>query len=85
MKNDYYVYTIYSIKSKIICVGLSVNPIKGLQEHNYGMTKSTKPHRPWSILYKEKIGSRIDTRKKEKYLKSGIGKEFLKSLLNKPL
>jgi putative endonuclease len=85
MKSDYYVYAIHSIKHKIIYVGLSTDPEKRLRDHNYGMTKSTKPYRPWSILYKEKIGSRIDARKREKYLKSGIGKEFLKTLLNMPL
>ncbi len=85
MKNDYYVYAIYSIKNSSIYVGLSASPEKRLQGHNYGMTKSTKPHRPWAMFYKEKIGDRVNARKKEKYLKSGIGKEFLKSLLHKPL
>lgn len=85
MKSDYYVYAIYSIKQKIIYVGLSTNPDKRLQGHNQGMTKSTKPFRPWKIFYKEKVGNRKSARKREKYLKSGIGKEYLKSIVNMPL
>jgi putative endonuclease len=33
------------------------------------------------LVYYEKAGSRIEARKREKYLKSGCGKEFLKSII----
>jgi putative endonuclease len=51
-----------------------------LKEHNFGKTKSTKGFIPWKLIYQEQIGARSDARKREKYLKSGVGKEFLKSL-----
>jgi putative endonuclease len=51
-----------------------------LKEHNFGKTKSTKGFIPWKLIYQEQIGVRSDARKREKYLKSGVGKEFLKSL-----
>ena len=35
------------------------------------------------MIYQEECGtSRIDARKREKYLKSGIGREFLKNIIN---
>ena len=75
----YHVYAIKNGKGRIY-VGISTNPEKRLLEHNAGMTKSTKPYRPWILIYKKFIGSRQEARNAEKKLKSGYGKEFLKSL-----
>jgi putative endonuclease len=52
-----------------------------LKEHNNSENKSTKAYAPFKLIYSEQFPTRIDARKKEKYLKSGIGKEFLKSLV----
>jgi putative endonuclease len=52
-----------------------------LKEHNDGKTKSTRGFRPWRLIYKEEAINRAEARKREIYLKSGIGKEFLKSLV----
>jgi len=59
---------------------MSESPEKRLLGHNSGETKSTKGFRPWVLIYKESIGSRENARKREKYLKSGIGREFIKNL-----
>uniref|UniRef100_F4C1B0 Excinuclease ABC C subunit domain protein n=1 Tax=Sphingobacterium sp. (strain 21) TaxID=743722 RepID=F4C1B0_SPHS2 len=76
----YYVYAIRSERDGRIYVGLSQNVEKRLNEHNEGRTKSTKGYIPWKLIYKEEVGNRLTARKREKYYKSGIGKEFLKSL-----
>ena len=52
------------------------------KEHNAGKTKSTKGYRPWRLVYSEDIGDRKAARDKEKYYKTGSGKEKLKKLLN---
>ena len=78
-------YTVYAIKSKIdsrIYVGFTVDVERRLKEHNSGKTKSTKGYCPWELIYTEKIEKRIDARKREKYLKSGVGKEFLKNKMD---
>lgn len=77
------IYFVYALKSDVdgrIYVGFSSDVDKRLIEHNSGKTKSTKGYRPWVIIYTEKVISRKAAREKEKYYKSGIGKEFLKSL-----
>ena len=51
-----------------------------IAEHNNGENKSTKACRPFKLIYSETFPDRISARAKEKYLKSGIGKEFLKML-----
>ncbi len=51
-----------------------------LREHNSARVFSTKGYVPWKLIHKEEIGDRIAARKREKYFKSGIGKEYLKSI-----
>ena len=49
-----------------------------LNQHNSGKTKSTKGYKPWKLLFFEEFETRQEARKREKYLKSGIGKEYIK-------
>ena len=79
----YYVYALSSLVKKYIYVGMTKDIERRISEHNTGKNRSTKAYKPFSLIYKEEFLTRVDARKKEKYLKSGIGKEFLKSL-NKP-
>jgi len=78
-------FIIYALKSSVdnrIYVGFTTDIVKRLKEHNSGKTKSTKGYRPWNLFFNEEIvGTRIDARNREKYYKSGIGKEKLKLLI----
>ena len=76
----YFVYAIRSEKDSRIYVGLSTNVNKRIKEHNAGYVFSTKGFRPWKLIYKEELINRKEARKREKYLKSGVGKELLKSI-----
>ncbi|MBI5222235.1 MAG: GIY-YIG nuclease family protein [Candidatus Magasanikbacteria bacterium] len=76
-------YSIYAIKSGKdgrIYVGMSKGIEKRVKEHNLGQVFSTKGYRPWKLIYIEQVGTRNECRRKEKYYKSGCGKEFLKKL-----
>jgi putative endonuclease len=76
------VFYVYAIKSEIadwIYVGLTHNLDQGLAQHNQGYNKSTKPYRPFKLIYTEEHPDRISARKREKYLKSAAGKRFLRS------
>ncbi len=75
----FFVYVIVSeIKGLRFYVGFSQDLNKRLIEHNSGKTKSTKGYRPWKRFYNETFNTRIEAREREKYLKSGIGKEMIK-------
>jgi putative endonuclease len=74
----YFVYAISSLKRNYIYVGLTNNIERRLSEHNTGKNKTTKPYSPFVIIYVEECSSRIEARIKEKYFKSGIGKEKLR-------
>ena len=57
---------------------MTENLERRIEEHNSGKTKSTKGYRPWKLFFFEELPSRIEARKREKYLKSGVGKEYIK-------
>jgi len=75
-----FVYAIKSLVDGRIYVGMTKDVTKRIFEHNAGKTKSTKGYKPWQLIYTESVISRPEARRREKYLKSGVGKEFLKSL-----
>lgn len=77
----FYAYALISLKDSNLYIGISENPEKRLKEHNSGMSKSTKGRRPFKLIYKESLENRIEARKREKYLKSGFGREFLKTFM----
>ncbi len=77
----YYVYAIKSVARNYIYVGISENIIRRIHEHNSGKNKTTKPYKPFRLIHYETFPNRQLARQREKFLKSGIGKEFLKSLL----
>ncbi|MEP2239944.1 MAG: GIY-YIG nuclease family protein [Maribacter sp.] len=62
--------------------GMTNNLRKRIEEHNSGKNKSTKGFLPWVLVYNEEFETRIEARVREKYFKSGIGRAYLKSILN---
>jgi len=53
---------------------------KRILEHNRGKMKSTKAYVPWKLVYSEEYLDRMDARKREKFLKSGKGRDYIESL-----
>ena len=51
------------------------------KEHQAGKSKTTKPYRPFIVIYKEAFETGPEARTQEKILKTGAGKEFLKHLV----
>ncbi len=78
----FFVYVIKSTVDNRLYKGLTIDLEKRVKEHNFGKTKSTSPYKPWILVYCEKFNSRDEARKREKCLKSGVGREFLKNKLN---
>jgi putative endonuclease len=78
--NMYFVYAITSLSRNYIYVGLTNNFIRRIDEHQGGNNRTTKAYRPFKLILLEEYKTRIEARQREKYLKNGVGKEFLKSL-----
>ncbi|MDO8530423.1 MAG: GIY-YIG nuclease family protein [bacterium] len=74
----YYVYAISSTARKYIYVGITNNLNRRFSQHQNGKERTTAPYRPFRIILREERATRIEARQREKYLKSGIGKKWLK-------
>ena len=79
----YYSYILLSSKSHIFYFG-STKDLRGrLTLHNSGKIKSTKPHRPWTLVWYGVFTTEKEARDFELYLKTGSGKAFAyKRLIN---
>ena len=80
-KSNWYVYLIESQKDKLWYTGCTSNLIKRLKEHNDGKVHVTKSRKPFVLTYYEVSGNKYDAFTRERYLKSGMGKRYLKNRL----
>ncbi len=79
----YYVYVIRSQKDKRFYTGFTSDLQNRFQEHNAGRVFSTKGRGPFELIYCEACLNEQDALAREKYLKSGMGKRYLKNRLKR--
>ena len=77
----WYVYLLLSKKINKWYIGSTKDLQKRILTHNAGKNKSTKYGIPWKLIYYEVGLNKDDARAREKYLKSGVGRRFLKNRL----
>ena len=75
---EYYVYVLRSTKFERNYVGFTINLAKRLRQHNAGKNKSTKPYLPWKVLFFESFSTKAEALKREKFFKTGKGREYIK-------
>jgi putative endonuclease len=78
----YYVYVIKSIKDGKIYVGHTNNLTKRYKQHNQGLVKATNSRKPFRLLYYEACNILKDATSREKSLKTGFGRAYLKRRLS---
>jgi putative endonuclease len=66
-------------------IGYSANLRKRLRQHSQGGSFATSYRAPWKLIYYEAYLEQADALGREKYLKSGAGRRFLKSQLKEYL
>ena len=74
------VYVLQSRKRKYCYVGLTENLDRRVAQHEGGKERTTRPYRPFDLIHIEMFTTRPEARKREKYLKLGSEKEWLKHL-----
>jgi len=77
----YYVYVIKSLKDDNVYVGHTNDLVKRFKQHNDGLVESTKYRKPFKLLYYEASNILEDAIKREKSLKTGFGRAYLKRRL----
>ena len=78
-------HLVYVLKSRAdgrLYKGMTNNIERRIYEHSTGKHKSTRPYRPWNLVFTKEFNSREEAREFEKWLKSGVGREFLKEILD---
>lgn len=85
MKKFYYTYVLLSLKDRKWYTGSTSELRDRFKEHNKGYNFSTKGRGPFDLLYYEACWSKEDAEAREKFLKSGPGKKFLKNRLKRSL
>ena len=77
----FYIYVLYSYKDNRLYTGFTSDLKKRVSMHKNGSVYSTKYRRPLELIYFEGCLSEMDAKRREKYLKSGNGKIYLRNRL----
>jgi len=79
----YFVYCLYSESRDRIYVGHTDNLDRRFKQHCDGYVESTKPYRPYRMIYNEEQPDKSAAMKRERELKLSSGRKFLRSLIGK--
>lgn len=77
----FYTYILHSIKHDRLYIGSTEDLKRRLKEHNSGGVSSTKPYRPFELIYYEAHRSKTLARKAEIFYKTGQGRRQIKKKL----
>ena len=82
----FYVYVLYSLKSKRLYIGTTSNLEQRVEDHNKGLGgQYTRVNRPFKLVYYEAFLSKKDASKQEKFYKTGYGREVLRGKIEESL
>ena len=84
--NFHYVYIIESQNDRTHrYIGYTTDLRKRITDHNQGLNQSTKPFRPWKLIYYEACLNRDDAQRRERYSKTTQGWRLLQRRLKEYL
>ena len=76
----YTVYILYSENFNKHYTGFTSNLSERLDSHNEYGSDWTARYRPWKLIFTKEFGEKTQAMAYEKWLKSGVGREFIKSI-----
>ena len=77
----WWVYVLRSSTNGRLYTGSTNDLERRMAEHRRGKTRYTRHTGPFALVYSEEHATRIDARRRERFLKSGQGREELATLL----
>jgi len=77
-----FTYIIYSKSKDHYYIGSCRDIIQRLKRHNGGATSSTKPGRPWIVVWSISFITKTQALKQENYLKRMKSRVFLEKLIS---
>jgi putative endonuclease len=78
----YYVYVLRSLKDGRFYTGQTQDLKTRLELHNSGKMKYTGKFTPWELVYFETFDSRSEAMQRERFFKTGAGRDWLNRKLN---
>ncbi len=79
----FYTYVLQSEKDHRWYIGVTNDLRKRFKQHNDGESTWTKGRGPFSLVYYEMSLNAEDAQSRETYLKSGMGRRYLKNRLKR--
>ena len=79
----FYTYVLLSEKDNKLYVGWTEDLKQRLEDHNRGSVESTRHRRPFNCIYYEACVGRKDAIDREKQLKTGFGRAYLKRRISR--
>jgi putative endonuclease len=79
----FYTYVLKSEKNGQLYTGYTNDLRKRFKEHNDGKSAYTSIRRPYTLIYYEACKDKVDAETREKYLKTAMGKRYLKNRLKR--
>jgi putative endonuclease len=83
MDRFFYTYVLKSLKDGKFYIGWSDDLRSRIEKHNKGQVNSTKGRAPLKLVYYEACLSKEEAIKREKSLKTGFGRLYLKNRIGK--
>ena len=77
----FYTYVLESIKDRNIYIGYTDNLSRRIKQHNSGKVFATKSRLPLLLIYYEACLDKEKAIEREKSLKTGFGRNYLKNRL----
>ena len=74
------VYIVFSEKFNKHYTGFSSDVSLRLKSHNEFGKEWTSRYRPWKLIYVNEFETKVEAMEYEKWLKTGIGRDFIKAL-----
>ncbi len=78
---SFYVYVLKSDSDGKFYTGCTNDLRKRFNQHRKGQVKSTEERLPLKLIYYEMCTNQSDAYNREKYLKTGMGKRYIKNRL----
>lgn len=81
----HFTYILKSLKDYKLYIGYTNNLKNRINKHKEGKVISTKWRRPLKLIYYETYLSEEDAKRREKFLKTGWGRNYIKKYLKNTL
>lgn len=81
----FYVYILNCLQDNGLYIGFTSDLKKRLKEHASGKVEATRKRIPFKLIHYEYFIEKADAKAREKFLKSGFGRQQLNQILKRTL